>query len=218
MTSGKVITDIKRTPSSLRDISFSPDGKTLATSHRDANVRLWDVATGEERAFRIGHKDQLYQVRFSPDGKLLASASNDETINVWDDKGVLLMTLPGHTDGSLSLAFSPDGKTLASGGWDHSVKLWDVNTGKQRALLGRHDERIMAVDFSPDGKTLASCGGNDIKLWDVATLKERTTFKDHEKWAVRGIAFTPDGNQLVYSAFSGEVRVRYVPRPKKPRK
>src|SRR5205807_137896 len=65
-------------------VCFSPDGKRLATVNlADNTVRIWDVATGEERKRIItGHP---FCVAFSPDGKRLVSGGySDGVVRVWD--------------------------------------------------------------------------------------------------------------------------------------
>jgi RNA polymerase sigma factor (sigma-70 family) len=65
-------------------LAFSLDGRTLATGGEDGVVRLWEVASAQERRRLIGHTGWAFSVRFAPDGKRLASASNDTTTVVWD--------------------------------------------------------------------------------------------------------------------------------------
>jgi WD40 repeat protein len=101
----------------VRSVAFSPDGKTLASGGWDNRIKVWDVATGREKATFRGHAegDWITAVVFSPDGKLLASGSTDDTIKLWDvPTGKNTATLKSHSDtgSDSSLAFSPDGKTL----------------------------------------------------------------------------------------------------------
>ena len=63
-------------------MAFSPDGKTRASGSVDKTIKLWDLATGKDRAFLTGH--HVHAVVFSPDGKTLASGGGDKTITLWD--------------------------------------------------------------------------------------------------------------------------------------
>jgi WD40 repeat protein len=70
----------------VKSLDVSPDGKTLATGGGDANITLWNFATGDPRATFRGHFNVVYAVRFSPNGKTLASGCFDNTIRLWDVK------------------------------------------------------------------------------------------------------------------------------------
>jgi hypothetical protein len=150
---------------SVSAVSFSPDGKTLASGSEDNTVRVWDRATGKELQ-RLSPDSSVTAVSFSPDGKTLASGSEDKTVRVWDRATGKELQRLSHDSTVYAVSFSPDGKTLASGSWDdHTVRVWDRATGKELERLS-HDSSVTAVSFSPDGKTLASGSwDNTVRLW-----------------------------------------------------
>jgi WD40 repeat protein/energy-coupling factor transporter ATP-binding protein EcfA2 len=194
-------------------ISFSPDGKTLASASLDNTVKLWDVASHQAIAALSGHTDMVYAVAFSPDGRLIATASEDKTVKLWDAASRQeIATLNGHEKGVYAIAFSPDGKMLASGSVDKTVKLWDTASRLELATLGGHQGVITAVAFSPDGKTLASAStgpdniDNLVRLWDTASRQEIATLKGHSG-LVTSVSFSPDGKMLASASSDNTVKL-----------
>ena len=79
------------TPAGLRGhrfmisgLTFSRDGRRLASASWDRTIKLWDVTSAEEALTLPGHTSWVFSVAFSPDGQRLASASGDKTIRIWD--------------------------------------------------------------------------------------------------------------------------------------
>lgn len=67
----------------ITGLSFSMDGRRLASSGRDHTIRIWDLASGQETLTLRGHSNYVNGVAFSPDGRLLVSAS-PEDVRIWD--------------------------------------------------------------------------------------------------------------------------------------
>jgi WD40 repeat protein len=183
-------------------LTFSSDGKTLASGSADRSVRVWSLADGKNVATLEGHDVSLCAVAFHPDSKLLASADFYETIRLWDlPSGKSVATLKGKApeedggSGGFCLAFSPDGKTLAWGN-QHSLKFWDVASKKWLrrpivfakpvyALALRADFKMLAIRFTDGG----------LELRDLVT-GQQTRFRDSVATWASLLQFSPDGKVL----------------------
>ncbi|MEG4142576.1 nSTAND1 domain-containing NTPase [Microcoleus sp. Pol7_B1] len=189
-------------------ISFSPNGKLLATASSDHTVKLWDTSTGQQIHTLSGHTDSVNAVRFSPNGKLLATASDDKTVKLWDTTtGKQINTLSGHTASVYLVSFSPNGKLLATGGGDNTVKLWDTSTGKQINTLSGHKDGVNDFSFSPNGKLVATgSSDNTVKLWDTSTGKQINTLSGHTE-LVDVVSFSPDGKRLATGSWDKTVKL-----------
>ena len=189
---------------SVNSVSFSPDGKMIASGSDDNTVKLWDVVTGRELRTFSRHQFSVSLVSFSPNGKIIASGSA-EVMKLWDvATGREFRTFTGHQLGVNSVSFSPDGKIIASGSADKTVKLWDVATGRELRTFTGHQQGVTA-NFSPDGRTIASSSGDGtVKLWDVATGRELRTIT---KLNAHSVSFSPDSRTIASGNRDDTVRL-----------
>ena len=179
----------------INTITFSPDGKNIASASEDGSARLWDVATGKHRKTFIGNRFGFDSVSFTTDGKTLIPAGFRE-ISLWNvNSGQNEETFVGVYNSLYgNSSFTPDGKTYAS--ISNEINLWDINTGEEKKTLSGNENRVKKVLFSPDGKTLAGKEyRNVIHLWDVASGKHKSILTRKKK-TISGMAFSPDGNTL----------------------
>lgn len=214
LTLASTVLDLAFLPDSrtLATSWFEPigkDGKTLTGSYRGADmkgyrggIKLWDVEKGKEVGILQRSSPRgVTSLAVSPDGKLLAAKEIWRENEGKDSKGGI--ALWDVTGGKVlrdfmagSLAFAPDGKTLAVGTGE-GVQLLDVATGQTRGKLGEAKTYFHSLAYAPDGKTLAGCDFQGaIHLWDVTRGEEKACMRHGESQMASCLAFAPDGKTL----------------------
>jgi WD40 repeat protein len=186
---------------SVCSITFSHDGKRLASGSHDKTVRIWVAETGTLQQTLQGHRDWISSVAFSHDGAQLATGSHDKSVRIWEaGTGALQQILMDHKDLVSSVAFSPDGSWLASGSHDGNVLIYKPRTGAIYRTIEASDSWVLSVAFSYDGARLAAGMHNGkIGIWDVETGTQCSLYDGHQS-SVSWVAFSWDDQRLASSS------------------
>jgi WD40 repeat protein len=208
-STGEEISRMKHGDDEVGHITFSPDGKYLATStFTGKDVRVWDVESGNE-VTGLKHDEYVLGIAFSPDGKHLATATS-QAVHLWDPSSGEEVASLGYDDGSpTSLVFSPDGKYLAAASGINTggktARVWEVASRKQVTLVS-HEGSILDVEFSPDSKYFATASDDKTaRVWKVASGKELVRVSHAD--LVASVAFSPDGRYLTTASYDNTARV-----------
>ncbi|KAB8335546.1 hypothetical protein SD80_004360 [Scytonema tolypothrichoides VB-61278] len=169
----------------ITGISFSPDGKVLASASEDKTVKLWNV---ENQNFQTPNLNYVTNVSFSPNGQILVSVKSEQKVQLWQRNGILMTTLPGNNS---KVIFSANTQTLASASQDNTVQLWRRDGTFFKTLQGE----VVNGSFSPDGRTIALVRSDNSVDLLASDGKAIATLKGH-KDSIYEINFSRDGQTI----------------------
>jgi WD40 repeat protein len=200
VSSGKLLYTLTGHNNEISSASFSPDGKSVMTASFDANVRIWDAASGKQIRTEIIPdylcNGGLGSVTFTPDGQRALIKSSNK-VSVWSIFGGVNFTI-GHTGSSiLSTAVSADGSMIVTASSDNTAIIWDANTVINILTFTGHRSSVTAAVFSHDGKTLLTQSTDGTaRLWDIQNGKMLYNVSGH-----LSAAFSPAGRHFVTASF-----------------
>ena len=199
-------------------VSFSPDGKYIASVGLDRTFKLWVSESGEQILEDRGIAD----VEFSPDGLSLATAMIDGS---WSVLALANGSLRAFRNGLAnagsqadSIALSPCGTYLAIGHINGAITVIDLFTGSPSKLQG-HEDVVQDFAFNVDGSRLVSASRDQtVKLWNMparrrlagSSVEVRTNsvlYKEFPGTYFVNAAFSADGRRIASGSCSTDITV-----------
>jgi len=200
MATGQQAHSLPAHAGAITELTFSPQGRFLATSSYDQTTQVWDTRDWRQIRILKGHNSPVFHVSFLPDGEHLVTAARDRTVRYWQVRSDEVTEPRLELDPGLSTeliserrgTMSPDGRALVMIRADGTGMVVDALTLREKRRLALPYTDIGRVALGPGGTTIAcSRPGGVIALWDV------------EKEAATELAL-PDGNEVGAMAFSSD--------------
>ncbi|EMD43620.1 WD domain, G-beta repeat containing protein [Entamoeba histolytica HM-1:IMSS-B] len=212
---------------SVTDLSFSYDGKQLATASLDCKVILWDIITGKQIGV-LDHSLPVYGVAFDPLNILLFSQCSNAAI-IWnvakqqaEKKITEQFKLASHSNFFLRPSWSPEGTQLVMVGAISQKRYVACVTHREMndvISFQGHKNEVVCCRFSPclyksvnfDGKKRAfSCfviGGldNSLSVWVARKQNQVCHFLNVFKGCIQDITWLPGGLRMMACSVDGFV-------------
>ncbi len=172
-------------------VSFSQDGRFVASASKDMTVKLHNAQDGTLYTTYTGHNKQLgqyrgqdpvYSVRFSSATDTAASAGGGKWIQLWNPE-----------------------KTKEEAGSAADMEERFMKQGHTKYLPHGFTRPVLATVLS-DNRLFAASADGQVKEFDIAEMKEVQTFAGHHDW-VCTVDFDRASGLLATGSSDGEVKL-----------
>lgn len=195
-------------------LTFSPDGRWLATDGGYGSCSVWDITTGRLHTVLQDAGITIYTVVFDPSGKRIATTSgrgSNAMVQIWDvEAGMRILSFGNGSHGplgpGLNVTFSPDGRTVLS--MDDRPTIWNAATGEAiRAFHGPGCmDMVYCLCLSPEGRYVAATSYDGIvKLWRVRDGACVATLSGHCPSVAVYVGFSSGAETVFYTCNDGTV-------------
>ncbi|KAK5997907.1 Vegetative incompatibility HET-E-1-like protein [Cladobotryum mycophilum] len=197
-------------------VTFSADGRMIATGSWDATVKIWDASIEnlDEDLTNLTvtktfseHADSINSVRFTPDSKTLATSSEDGVTKLWDTRTWESLVLK-HQGAVIGSAFFPDGSQFVSSTDQNTINIWDTKTGQRKAQIKCSGSAAKSVAIPSSGQYIVSSGRDCLLRFWYAHQRVSQDDSDPNKEAnspTSAITISRNGAYIASGLKSGEI-------------
>ena len=205
-------------------LAWTRDGHWLATTSRDGQVGVWNVAQSPPGlvTFLQGHTDSVWTPELveTPNKTWLVTPSADGTARLWilpsgekvkfsrnkpEDSEVLRHGAPVRR-----VAMDSQARWIVTAGADGKAILWDSQTGERLETI-THSGAVRDVAFQRGGNAgdtlfVTASADRTAQVWNAQTRKPVVELKGHDG-EVFSARFTPYGPGVVTVSFDNTARL-----------
>ncbi|KAL9099754.1 MAG: hypothetical protein Q9163_004785 [Psora crenata] len=177
----------------------------LASSSKDATIRVWDVTSKRIEIVFSGHKGSVSCVRWGGTGKVYSS-SHDKTIKVWDAaNGTLIHTLSAHAHWVNHLALSTD-FVLRTAYHDHTGDVPPTHQDKVTKAKERF-KKAATINNEIIERLVSASDDFTMYIWEPSkSTKPLARLLGHQK-QVNNVTISPDGLYIASSGWDNHVKL-----------
>ncbi|MFP4650991.1 MAG: WD40 repeat domain-containing protein [Phormidium sp.] len=202
---GREINRLQGHDGHVTSISFSPNGRLIASAGSDRTIRVWDWQSGREIQRLAGNTSTVASLSFSPDGQMIVSGSQDGIIKLWElETGNVVHRIEAHIRRVTSLDFSSTGDFIVSGSLNSTAKIWDSETGEIIKIFSSDLNSIYGISLSPDDKMLATAAYGGIDIWDLESGDKLKTFGGNIG-PIYSVDFSRDGKSIAAGGYDTNI-------------
>ncbi len=216
--------NVKQHINSVRNVSFSSDGKTIFYCLNKGEIHICDSRKGKPV---INFNSDNHGAGFNgfsvhpDDSKIVTVHPWDHNLHLWDaktGKRIPGFDGKGHTGSVFSATFSPDGQIIASASYsDSSLRLWESQKGTQllhfevdeseRFFFG-HGAGPTALSFSSDCRFIVFGADFNLRILDVekGDLVPDFDGKGSSKH-IQHVSFCPEGKIIASGVSDGTLQL-----------
>ncbi len=196
---------IKKHDDAVYALSFTSDGKYLASGGEDKAIYVWDFQSGELVYSIVNNYFPVRALQFLNDDEILATSGPD--VKLIDMAGNIIKAYGGYTTHIWSFDYNPKIRKLIAGSYSKNINIWDFNSGEIVVTLTGHEKSTLPVCFSPDGK-YAVTGSLDrsVRLWNVSSGEELKKL-DRHSGNVLVVRFHPSGKYFASASLDKTIRL-----------
>jgi len=203
---------------SLTDVSYSHDGRIIASCSKDGSIIMWNAENGKQVRMIKSGRNHVIRLAFTNNDKLLIAMSRDQSyensvLEVWSvSNGQLVRVIPIRCSNDMTIDKEDRWIAIATSGT--SIEVYELKEGKKiKEIPNAHTQCLTTIDFSPDGRKLVSAtfwGDFIIRDWaseEILLSKKVKNVHMSLLPRVYSAKFSNDGKNIVTASSDNVIRI-----------